>query len=127
MRHVPSSSDVLTSLGITGASGGQCEVRYYRDDTEYAPFFDWRDELDPALRKQVIYAINRMKEGNFSDSKSLRGTGLFERRIEGLRIYYAKLSASSVLILHGGDKSEQQRDIEIAADRLADWRGRHPK
>ena len=70
-----------------------------------------------------------MKKGNFSDHKSLQdAAGLFERRLDsGLRIYYARESPSSVLILGGGDKSDQQCDIDAAAERLADWRARRPK
>ena len=69
-----------------------------------------------------------MRKGNFSDSKSLHAAGLFERRLDsGLRIYYARVSPSSILILHGGDKPDQQSDINAAMERLADWRACHPK
>ncbi|WP_409041015.1 type II toxin-antitoxin system RelE/ParE family toxin [Mannheimia haemolytica] len=56
--------------------------------------------------------------GNFGDHKSLAGTGgLYEMRIAtgaGYRIYYAQQGNVIYILLHGGDKSTQQADIEKA-------------
>lgn len=128
LRNMPSVSHISTRRQASTFKKDGVQVRYYRDDQDYAPFFDWRDELDPTVRKSVTGAISRMKEGNLGDHKNLHGSDLYERRLDsGLRIYYAKESATSVLILGGGDKPDQQNDIDTAAARVADWRARHPK
>ena len=104
------------------------QAHYYEDSRKRAPFKSWLAELDPSAQKHVNDAIARMRQGNFSASKSLHAPGLFERRLDsGLRIYYARESPTSVLILGGGDKPDQQGDIDTAAERLADWRARHPQ
>lgn len=68
----------------------------------------------------------RVVHGNFGDSKALGG-GLFEMRFSvgpGYRIYYAMFGSKVVLLLAGGDKSSQKRDIETARGYLADWKRR---
>lgn len=70
----------------------------------------------------------KLQRGNAGDSKPLHRDGLFERRLEsGLRVYYAKTSQTSVVILGGGDKSGQQKDIDAAADGWTDRVGRQGK
>ena len=57
-----------------------------------------------------------MELGNFGDSKSI-GDGVAELRIHfgsGYRVYYAKEGTSIYLLLCGGDKSSQSRDIKQA-------------
>jgi putative addiction module killer protein len=54
--------------------------------------------------------------GNPGDSKSV-GAGVFELRIDvgpGYRVYYTRKGMALILLLCGGDKSSQQRDIELA-------------
>ena len=104
------------------------QILYYSDSRGRTPYMDWLIELDRTTQRRVRDAISKMQSGNFSDSKPLHSAGLFERRMDfGLRIYYARPSAESVLILGGGDKPDQQSDIDVAAERLVDWRARHPK
>jgi putative addiction module killer protein len=71
---------------------------------------------------QVKGAINvrlvRMSSGNFGDCKSL-GNGLYEIRIHfgaGYRLYFVNKNNSWVLVLCGGDKSTQQKDIGKARE-----------
>jgi putative addiction module killer protein len=62
--------------------------------------------------------------GNMGDSKSV-GEGVYEARIAygpGYRIYYAQGGETMVLLLCGGDKGTQRRDIELAKRYLADYR-----
>jgi putative addiction module killer protein len=120
--HIPSDSKAATATD-TGL-----QVQYYTDSQGREPYTDWLITLDRGGQRRVRDTITQMRKGNSSDSKSLHASGLFERRLDsGLRIYYARESPSSVLILCGGDKPDQQSDIDTAAERLADWRARHPK
>jgi putative addiction module killer protein len=60
--------------------------------------------------------LRRLKEGLFGDVKPL-GQGLYEMRIDygaGLRVYYVQRDKTVYIILRGGDKSTQQRDIDKA-------------
>lgn len=64
----------------------------------------------------MLARIDRIQNGNFGDSKSL-GDNLFELRFVfggGLRIYYTIRHHQVVLLLNGGSKSSQSKDIEKA-------------
>ncbi len=80
-------------------------------------FDKWLKELkDRTTRNKVLARIVRIQNGNFGDFKSL-GDNLFELRIffgGGLRIYYTIRNHQVVILLHGGSKSSQSRDIEKA-------------
>ena len=92
------------------------EVRIYEDETGRYPFEEWRSTLDAKVRARVVARINRIREGNFGDCKSL-GQGLYELRLffgAGYRIYYAKIGQQVILLLAAGDKKSQSKDIKIA-------------
>ena len=60
--------------------------------------------------------IERMKSGNFGDSKTL-GEGVFELRVDvgkGYRVYFKNNGKEIVILLVGGDKSSQDKDIKTA-------------
>ena len=104
------------------------QVRYYHNNNGRNLFQEWLDGLALIPQKHIWDAIDQMRKNNFGDAKSLRGSGLLERRLDsGLRIYYVRDSRDSVLVLGGGDKTDQQNDVATSAQRLADWRQRHPK
>ncbi|MCR5029335.1 MAG: type II toxin-antitoxin system RelE/ParE family toxin [Fibrobacter sp.] len=85
--------------------------------TEY--FSKWHDKLkDARARVKIHFRIEQTKLGNFGDFKFV-GDGIYEMRIHygpGYRIYYTKEDDIVVLLLVGGDKSTQQRDIEKAKE-----------
>ncbi|HEX3896770.1 MAG TPA: type II toxin-antitoxin system RelE/ParE family toxin [Rudaea sp.] len=71
---------------------------------------------DGRARSRINVAAQRMREGNFGDSKAV-GHGVIETRIHygpGYRIYYSYRGAELVLLLLCGDKRTQQRDIARA-------------
>lgn len=85
--------------------------------TEY--FSKWHDKLkDARVLAKVSLRIEQTKLGNFGDFKFI-GDGIYEMRIHygpGYRIYYTKEDEVVVLLLVGGDKSTQQKDIEKAKE-----------
>ena len=92
------------------------EIRYYvaADGTE--PFAEWFVALDPLARAKVTRAIARMEQGNFSNAKGV-GEGVLEYRIDfgpGYRVYFGRDGDSLVILLTGGTKKRQQRDIDTA-------------
>ena len=65
---------------------------------------------------RIVGRIRRMEMGNPGDAKSI-GQGIFEMRIDhgpGYRVYYVHRGAQIVILLCGGDKRTQQRDIQRA-------------
>ena len=90
-------------------------MRYKIISTEI--FDKWFSRLKDAITKRKILArLARVENGNFGDCKNIAG-GLFELRFffgSGLRIYYAICDDQVVILLVGGDKSSQNKDIEKA-------------
>jgi putative addiction module killer protein len=103
------------------------EIRHYVSRAGKDVFDDWLTALaDARAQAKIASRINRLAAGNFGDCKSLR-QGLYELRIDwgpGYRVYYAMLGKVRVLLLCGGDKRKQSRDIERALQFLNDFRGR---
>jgi putative addiction module killer protein len=97
---------------------GMVEIRYYVTSDDTAPFADWFAELDPIASAKVTRAIARMEQGNFSNVKGV-GEGVLEYKIDfgpGYRIYFGRDGNAIVILLTGGTKKLQQRDIEAAHD-----------
>jgi putative addiction module killer protein len=84
-------------------------------------FGDWLNGLRDRHAKTIIAArIERIAVGNLGDVKTLGG-GLSELRISfgpGYRIYFTVENGQVIILLAGGDKSSQQRDISKARDMM---------
>jgi putative addiction module killer protein len=94
-----------------------------------APFLEWMSskKLDARSRAAVDARLNRLMVGLEGDRKPLGG-GLLELRIHygaGYRIYYAHHGQEIVVLLAGGDKGTQVRDISAAERNWADYRRRN--
>ena len=91
-----------------------------------SPFADWFQSLDAAAAAKVTTAIRRMELGNFSNVKGV-GAGVFEYRIDfgpGYRVYFGKDGDAVVILLGGGTKKRQDRDIATAHERWTDYKKR---
>lgn len=92
----------------------QKELRVYRTRDGKEPFTDWLLLLkDKIVRAQIRNRLNRIALGNYGDYKSI-GEGVYESRIHygaGYRLYFAEQSRTLVLLLIGGNKSTQAKDI----------------
>jgi len=72
--------------------------------------------LEAVARAKVTRAIARMEQGNFSSVKTV-GRGVLEYRIDfgpGYRVYFGRDGETLVILLTGGTKKRQQRDIDAA-------------
>jgi putative addiction module killer protein len=82
-----------------------------------APFRDWLANLaDRRAAERIAQRIVRLQGGLFGDAKSLGG-GVSELRIDygpGYRVYFARRGGVIVVLLCGGDKRSQARDIKTA-------------
>lgn len=96
-------------------------------DDQRSPYREWFNSLDALAAAKVTSAIFRMEHGNTSNIKWFRGIG--EYRIDwgpGYRIYVGKDADKLIVLLGGGTKKRQQKDIGRAADLWRDYKKRKP-
>jgi putative addiction module killer protein len=105
------------------------ELRYYLGGDGECPFEDWFSGLDAAAAAKVSVALARVEQGNLSNVKGV-GEGVLEYRLDwglGYRVYFGRDGDVLVILLTGGTKRRQQRDIETAKALWADYKRRRPK
>jgi len=102
------------------------EIEEYFSNDGRSPFGEWFDDLDSGAAAKVTIALTRMERGNFSNVKSV-GAGVQEYRIDfgpGYRIYFGRDGETLIILVAGGAKRRQQKDIEAAQARWADYKKR---
>ena len=94
------------------------------DIVESATFKRWiRGLRDRSAVARINARLRSVSLGNTGDARQV-GDGLFEMRVHhgpGYRLYYLR-EGSTLVLLCGGDKGSQQRDIERAGRLAGDWR-----
>ena len=102
-------------------------VEIYANKNGEEPFSKWLKSLKHKnLQSLVFQRLQRIKLGNFGDCKPLNN-GIWEFRIHsgaGYRLYYSRIAKKVILLLCGGGKSSQNKDIALAAKYLEDHRRR---
>jgi len=91
-------------------------VREFVSSDGRIPFREWLCRLDVAIRARVQVRIFRFESGNLGDHKSV-GNGVWEARMpfgSGYRLYFGRDGNKIVVLLVGGDKSSQSKDIKLA-------------
>lgn len=87
-------------------------------------FDQWLKKLrKPIAKKAVITRLLRLEQGHFGDIDNV-GDGVFELRIHvnvGIRVYAIQKGDTLILVLAGGDKSTQTKDIEKAKRLAKEW------
>lgn len=89
-----------------------------------APFVEWMNSLDKVTKARVQSRLTRLLENNFGDHKRIDNE-ISELRLKfgsGYRIYYTEVDNVIVLLINGGNKSTQSKDIEKAKSILQEWR-----
>lgn len=108
----------------------ELDVLIYQTADARKPFAVWLDALkDRLARGRIRTRINRLALGNPGDHRALDG-GVFELRIDwepGYRVYFARAGNTIVLLLCGGNKTTQQKDIEHAKAYFQDYKARTAK
>jgi len=108
-------------------AGDEYSLRYYVAANGKRPFAEWLYSLaDRHAAARVQVRLDRLRLGHFGDARSL-GKGLFELRIDvgpGYRVYFMVGGESAVVLLCGGGKSTQQKDVRRAREYQTDYRRR---
>ena len=102
------------------------DVCEYLDEDGASPFADWFAGLDAIAAAKVTVALARIEQGNLSNAKGI-GAGVLEYRLDfgpGYRVYFGRDGDVLVILLAGGTKKRQQRDIEAAQARWAAYKRR---
>lgn len=100
------------------------EIVEYADPDGLSPFARWFADLNAVAAAKVTIALTRLGHGNLSNAKSV-GAGVHELKIDfgpGYRVYFGIDGGELVILLAGGSKKRQQRDIATAQDRWADYK-----
>jgi len=89
-------------------------ISYYLTEAGGKPFKEWLDGLkDIAARQKIRIRLDRVRLGNLGRNRSV-GEGVYELKIDygpGYRVYYGLEKKTVVLLLLGGDKASQKKDI----------------
>lgn len=102
------------------------QILEYIDASGRSPYRDWFESLNAQAAAKVTVALTRIELGNLSNAKGV-GAGVQEFRIDfgpGYRVYFGRDGERLVILLAGGTKGRQQRDIETAQRRWADYKKR---
>ena len=97
------------------------------------PYWDWNQSLDPMTRAKVHSRVFRLSQGNFQNCKPIADAhvkGVRELRIDlgpGYRVYFGRDGEKLVLLLTGGVKKSQRRDVVKALEYWKDYKARKGK
>lgn len=92
------------------------QILEYEDSQGKSPYREWLYGLDVATRARIQARILRLESGNLGDHRNV-GEGVWEARLDfgpGYRVYFAFDGECLILLLCGGDKGSQKRDIKKA-------------
>lgn len=93
------------------------QVIVYAKENGKEPFTEWLYGLRDVMgRKRILARVSRLQQGNYGDCESV-GDGVSELRLffgAGYRVYFGEKDGQIVVLLCGGDKSTQSKDIEQA-------------
>lgn len=106
------------------------ELYYYQTAAGGRPLVEWLAGLnDRQARARIEARLARLAAGNLGDVETV-GEGVMELRVDwgpGYRVYFSRVGQVIVLLLCGGDKRTQQKDIERAKAYFEDYKARSAK
>jgi putative addiction module killer protein len=109
---------LLTALMVTYTILSMSKLKQYRDDSNAVPYEAWESSLPSVIAARITKYVKRMENGNFGNSEPV-GSGVSELKINlgpGYRVYYGLDGDTLVILLGGGSKKRQSRDIKDAID-----------
>jgi putative addiction module killer protein len=100
---------------------GIYQVLVFHDGSHKSPYLSWLSSLDLKTQERIFDRVTRLERGQFGDYKKI-DNNLYELRFffgPGYRVYFGERGGKLILLLTGGDKSSQNRDITKARQ---DWK-----
>jgi putative addiction module killer protein len=100
------------------------EIKEYVTEDGNCPFREWIERLDTSAKARIQARVFRFKLGNLGDHKLL-GPGVYEARFDfgpGYRLYFGIEGKKVILLLIGGDKKSQTKDIAKAKSFWIQWK-----
>lgn len=108
---------------------GKYKLKEYVRENGESPFDKWKRKLDISVRARIQARLMRVASGNLGDYDSV-GNGVFEFRFHfgaGHRVYFGFDEGEIILLLYGGSKRKQSKDIEYAQALWQEYLGRGEK
>ena len=103
----------------------QKEIIFYQTAKGKNIVKNWLQKLDIITQARIISRFKIIENGNFGDFKKIKGeSNLYEFRFKfgsGYRIYFSQEGSKIIILLNGGDKSSQNKDIKKASEYLEDY------
>ena len=103
----------------------QKTIIIYQDANGNEPYSDWLVNIkDRKTRERVLVRIRRLESGLYGDCESV-GDGVLELRMffgSGYRVYFGEDDDCLVILLCGGDKNSQKRDIKAAKEYWVEYK-----
>ena len=93
-------------------------IKSYVDNNGKEPIKEWLKSLDGTTRKRILLRFDRLRDGNFGDYKQI-DVDLYELRFmfgSGYRVYYTIENDTIILLICGGNKKSQVKDIKFAKE-----------
>lgn len=104
----------------------ELDIEVYSTENGKEPYTEWLDSFkDKTTKAALIMRVQRLRGGNFGDFDHF--DGVYELRIHlgpGYRIYCSKIGRKLMLLLGGGNKSSQKRDLDKCRGYLEDHQRR---
>jgi len=100
------------------------DIVFYSDTNGKQPFLKWLNSLDSTVKARIDQRLLRLSLGNYGDYKFL-DEGVYELKFKfgpGYRIYFGKDGNKIVVLLNGGDKKTQNKDIKIAIEYWSEYK-----
>lgn len=99
------------------------DIYYYKLPNGKCPFEKWFDRLDIKTQNIIDARLERVELGNYGEHRYL-SHGLYELKFKigpGYRIYFSQYKNKLIILLSGGDKSSQNKDILKAQEYLQNY------
>ncbi|MBL4818046.1 MAG: type II toxin-antitoxin system RelE/ParE family toxin [Deltaproteobacteria bacterium] len=90
-----------------------------------SPYAKWFNGLPANVAAKITVSILRMQQGNFSNIKWFKGIGEYKINFgPGWRVYLAKEGEKIIILIGGGSKTSQKKDISRALELWKDYKHR---
>ncbi len=106
------------------------QIIKYQTSGGREPFSEWFERLDWVVQAKVDAYVIRVASGGAKGNVKSVGSGVYEIKLQigpGYRVYFGLSGAEVILLLSGGDKGSQRRDIKTAIEYWKDYRAKNEK